>query len=1533
MRRILFILAGIFYSLCSYGQNLSVFDADTTDYPVIKAKFFLRDQDGKQVVNLTPADFRVTEKGVNKTVLSVSCPNQEYSDSISSVLTIDISSSMLSGGPRISLAKTAALEWVNSLPAIYSECGLTSFNHLSYLNMDITRKLQDLKNAINALTPSGGTNYNDAFLDPLTGSISVAKKGLNRRVIVFLTDGVPSIPTKTDEIIALANANEISIYCVSLGMPMPASLKQISSQTGGKYFENLTNLQQILNAYSNILMMSLGYFPCEITWLSDDCSLEKRTATISVPSLNLSVDIEYIPSESGMKHLDLLPTKSISFGCVGASSIKDTTITLIARINTINIDGFQSTNPRYSIINWGGTSPPFSIAKDESRVLTLRYTPTDSGYTNTVITILSDACFGKKFSAAAGCLGYGPSEPTLIVTFPNGGEHLIPCSDTTITWEGILPIDTVRLDYSTDNGNTWNLIAAKATNLSYKWRIPYLQSNACLMRAKQIPKNYIEGIDTTITLGMGNLVAIALSPDESKLATLSYTGIIRIYNLATKLLINEWDYQITNSSLSLAGLLAWSPDGSKLALAIKSYFYNSYLRIIDASNGSLISTSTIMPAAHRVMKWNPSSNKICVGYDDYKIRIFDLNCNILHTLVEHTQAITAVAWNNNETHLLSASMDSLALLWNLSNDLPERSIVHSKSVEAADWAPDGNTIATTTIDSLMFWNPVNLMLIRELPSIGSQLKYSNNSNLLMAVNNNGINTSIKVLDVTNNTIIQTFTEHRANILQDIFFKESNRKGVSAGQDSKIRIWDIGSGLTADSLNVYNGKLESLSWNPDGSKIAVSYLNESNINIWDIQSRSITHTLQDQYYLRHLQWSPDGSKLAASSNFNRIRIWDTGNYNLFSSFDMPSASLHQGLWSNNSENYLFIHNDTIRAYNISNSTQYKAIGCGISGTSMAMSPDEKHVILNATNSPVIDMQSNSILYTIANGYKSEWDPAGKVIIKGGFNSISLYDAPTGGLIKEVDFNTWSILDLSVNNYRNLLATCSSDGWISIFDCYQYNIIKVLRAHFLETTCMQWCPDTSKIILATGAPDGFLKIHYLPSLQSTIQCDTSDNFWSISIPKLDGFNVDMGDLLMGMYKDSLITAYITNNNPFPLKIDSISINGINAIDFSIISGFPPSFVLPAGSTQSIEFRFTPSALGQRNAEISIHSNCNSFIQAIQGNGVERQLIVVTEIIDFGKVFIGSQKDTIRVLLKNIGNSTVNITSTDLLGPDKLQFVIDSGGADFTLIPNEERALKVQFQPIRIGRTSCLVGFSYNGVGSPAIAMLFGEGIDTSVVAILQAGSGEGMPGDIVEIPIILKYSSGLQSASVTALDVDLSFNPSLLWPEDYIKTVESNTSAKITLKDLYPYIKIGEPLVKIKCVVALGNAEECDLVLSNPVVKGGEADIILLSGKFRVRGICYEGGRRLINPDNTLAITSIKPNPGDVSITAEFNLIEKGNSVVKIYNEIGRTMYEHNFNGSPGKKELLIDTHDFSNGIYFIRLQTPTINETAKFIILK
>ncbi len=82
-----------------------------------------------------------------------------------------------------------------------------------------------------------------------------------------------------------------------------------------------------------------------------------------------------------------------------------------------------------------------------------------------------------------GIFRYNYPSGSLTVTSPNGGELWHAYSTHNITWNAS-GITNVKLEYSSDNGSSWNTITASvpAINGSYPWQVPDMTTSNCIIR-------------------------------------------------------------------------------------------------------------------------------------------------------------------------------------------------------------------------------------------------------------------------------------------------------------------------------------------------------------------------------------------------------------------------------------------------------------------------------------------------------------------------------------------------------------------------------------------------------------------------------------------------------------------------------------------------------------------------------------------------------------------------------------------------------------------------------------------------------------------------------------------------------------------------------------------------------------------------------------------------------------------------------------------------------------------------------------------
>lgn len=462
------------------AQSISLFQIDPSAFPTIRGSVLAIDREGNPL-RLTRENLVLRENGLQREITLLDCPDPLPIEPVSSVLALDISSSMREGNDRnMTIARAAAHAWIDGLPLGLSECAITSFTTESYLNQDFTINAQKLRRAVDDLRPDGGTNYNGALISPVTGAIPVALRGIHKRVVVFLTDGRAG--GNEEEIVRQALAGDITIHVITVGFEAPPILRNIASRTGGLWFENVETPEQAVAIYRLLLTQVAGGAPCRIEWKSEPACDSIRNVTLDESSLPASTSTLYTAPPAGVIRLDYSP-KELRFGVVDPGSSTTIPIRLSAPANQVTITSVTSSDPRFTIES-GNAPPAYTIPGGSTQNIIVRFTPTDRSYVFAEITITTLDCAVTVYAAGGtwGGSDGGDPPPEIRLLHPNGGERFPVGITTELTWTGVLPTDTVRLDYSIDGGGSWIQITDKALGLRHPWRVPNTPSETCLAR-------------------------------------------------------------------------------------------------------------------------------------------------------------------------------------------------------------------------------------------------------------------------------------------------------------------------------------------------------------------------------------------------------------------------------------------------------------------------------------------------------------------------------------------------------------------------------------------------------------------------------------------------------------------------------------------------------------------------------------------------------------------------------------------------------------------------------------------------------------------------------------------------------------------------------------------------------------------------------------------------------------------------------------------------------------------------------------------
>ncbi|HLP27065.1 MAG TPA: VWA domain-containing protein, partial [Candidatus Didemnitutus sp.] len=509
----------------------------------MKAKFYAFDAAGNQQ-RPSAGELTLTENGQPRTITSVTCPPQQPPKVISVAMSVDISGSMSSsdyGDIPVELGKLTASTLCKQIAMPPSRFALQTCHDRASILQDFTTDRNKILSAIAPVTAGGDNDFVEHLLSNLTGLLNVSKYGNDKRVAVLYTDAwwYALTPNELQACIDTCRKYGIEFYAVIYSRKeaepngIKASLQELCSKTGGYLYDGVTSKSAAQDIAKTIQQVSQGGTPCDITWTSD-VACQAGNTNVALTWQAQTATAIYRPPSNAIASLKVAPTY-VDFGKRLPATQNDTTLTLTAQNADFIVTGITRTfgSADFTVVN---TTFPLAIPQNTSRTITLRFVPSDSSLTYASFEIATDKCPGY-FSANGGFPGRKVAS-TLKLTQPNGGETYVVGSDTAVTWTGIAPSDTVKLQYSVNNGITWKVITNKATGLNFLWKnIPRPPSAQCLVRVSH-GVNTAATADTTgvlLTLkGHTNGVySVAFSPDGSRIATTSVDTSAKIWDANT----------------------------------------------------------------------------------------------------------------------------------------------------------------------------------------------------------------------------------------------------------------------------------------------------------------------------------------------------------------------------------------------------------------------------------------------------------------------------------------------------------------------------------------------------------------------------------------------------------------------------------------------------------------------------------------------------------------------------------------------------------------------------------------------------------------------------------------------------------------------------------------------------------------------------------------------------------------------------------------------------------------------------------------
>ncbi len=830
-----FLLMAFFvgsFSLLS-AQSLSFFfDSASTafnaqNFPRMRASVRAFDARGQQITS--KVDFRIAEDGVQRTVADYVCPMQQAKP-VSAVLTVDISGSMgvsFNGTTRLKIAQEAASAFVDALATDGSECGIVAFETNSYPFQDFTTDKTRLKQVIGGLSPLNGTNYQLAFLGNPGGALTMLERAKNsNRAVIFLTDGLST--ANYNQVIQQAKQVGATVYCITIGFPVPSVLDTIARATGGEAFSNVQSKDEAIQIYRELANRIRLNTPCVVEWTTDlPCRSEARSVVLTAPALGVSASLSYIPPQSLAGQIRVIPPV-LSMGSVEVRTTAKQTVglQLNAGAQNLTIRRFISSDPNTLIVT---TKTPLSLVAGASRIdVEVAYSPIDSGYKFATLTAETDNGNGGictfDWYVTAGFPGARPKVPTLELIRPNGGEVFLVGTVASIAWRGVPPTEPVILDVSIDAGKTWRNIDSNATGNVRPWLVPNTPSDDCLMRVRQKNSSvslFSNDSSLVVTASSSNARAAQFGGSNSKYIVACLGQIVRAWDTTGQQIsedaVNTLPALITDITMNNIGDVA-------LTLALNSGS-NARFSSPTFNQNVTLPFPTGGRASPNSIRFNPANPRELVisnaDTEQSDINIYTINASVTRvtsTLLPRSRgSIRNVIYTPDGSGIIAAAAgnagsDGGVRLWDISTRpfiahpliwSPQIGInvIYVEAVQQNGALLIAATCSDGKIRFLRVVNTGSALVLQEDPALTPLPSFNAGAIRMASFDRTGAflitameNGSAQIWSVASGQLI-TALQHETNttgifsrVVNTAFFDLSTSRAVTAGENGKVIVW-------------------------------------------------------------------------------------------------------------------------------------------------------------------------------------------------------------------------------------------------------------------------------------------------------------------------------------------------------------------------------------------------------------------------------------------------------------------------------------------------------------------------------------------------------------------------------------------------------------------------------------------------------------------------------------------------------------------------------------------------------------------------
>jgi Tol biopolymer transport system component len=371
---------------------------------------------------------------------------------------------------------------------------------------------------------------------------------------------------------------------------------------------------------------------------------------------------------------------------------------------------------------------------------------------------------------------------------------------------------------------------------------------------------------------LGAVYDVALSPDQSQVASVSADGTLRIWRRG-----EAEPIAILNMPTDSTRSVQFLHDGS--TVLTRDSDGAARLWRADAGRSDVLTGHQSYVYG---LAFTPDGSRLVSGAWDRTLRVWDVASRACIRVLDPGKIsdpyVTSVAISRDGTTLAAGyhrggGMSTHVRLWNLDTGAITTTLrPQIGEVRALAFSPDGSLLVSgRTHVPLTLWN----MRDREAPpellkdvGVAISAAWSHDGRLIATSHEDR---TIRIWDSASRHMLREMKGHSA-LARSCQFSPDDRLLASAAND--VRLWDVATGECRAVLDRHWDEVMAVAFSPDGTRLATGS-RDTTVRIWDVEfGEEVAQLRGHSDYVYALAFSPDGTVLASASGDTTVRLWDT-----------------------------------------------------------------------------------------------------------------------------------------------------------------------------------------------------------------------------------------------------------------------------------------------------------------------------------------------------------------------------------------------------------------------------------------------------------------------------------------------------------------------------------------------------------------------------------------------------------------------------------------------------------------------------------